>query len=121
MRSWRDAAPVLRVEAHFGDRLVRCFAERPRHFNALFAAALARNGSGEALIDGGLRLSWIELDEQVGRVAAGFAQRGVVRGDRVALLLGNRAEFVIAWLAAQRLGAIVVPLSVRFQRNELAH
>jgi acyl-CoA synthetase (AMP-forming)/AMP-acid ligase II len=111
----------MRVEAHFGDRVVRCFAERPRDVNMLFADAVARNGGGEALIDGADRLAWRTLEDIVARTAAGLARRGVGRGDRVALLLGNRKEFVIAWLAAARLGAIVVPLSIRAQAPELAY
>lgn len=121
MPSWREASPPMRVEAHFGDRLVRCFVDRPRDVNALFAQAVARNGDGEALIDGAERLTWRALEDVVARAAAGLARRGIGRGDRVALLLGNRKEFVIAWLAAARLGAIVVPLSIRAQRPELAY
>jgi len=111
----------MRVEAHFGDRVVRCFAERPRDVNMLFADAVARNGDGEALIDGGQRLAWRTLEDIVARTAGGLARRGIARGDRIALLLGNRKEFVIAWLAAARLGAIVVPLSIRAQAPELAY
>lgn len=121
MPSWQDTASSMRREAHFGDRFVRCFAERPRDLNAMFAQAVALNGAGEALIDGDRRLIWSALDDEVARVAAGLAQRGVERGERLALLLGNRAEFVIATLAAARLGAIVVPLSIRAQAPELAY
>jgi acyl-CoA synthetase (AMP-forming)/AMP-acid ligase II len=111
----------MRAEAHFGDRLVRCFAERPRDVNALFAEAVARSSEGEALVDGEVRLTWHALDELVSRAAAGLARRGIGRGDRVALLLGNRHEFVVAWLASARLGAIIVPLSIRVQAPELAY
>ncbi|MCX8114454.1 MAG: AMP-binding protein, partial [Burkholderiaceae bacterium] len=121
MPSWRESSPPMRAEAHFGDRIVRCFAERPRDVDALFAEAVSRNGDGEALVDGAERLAWRELEDIVARAAAGFARRGVGRGDRVALLLGNRKEFVIAWLATARLGAIVVPLSIRAQAPELAY
>ncbi len=121
MPSWRDAAPPMRREAHFGDRLVRCFSERPGGVNALLAEAVARNGPGLALVDGERRLSWHALDDAVASAAAGLARRGIERGDRVALLLGNRLEFVLTWLAAARLGAIVVPLSVRATAPELAY
>jgi acyl-CoA synthetase (AMP-forming)/AMP-acid ligase II len=119
MPSWRETAPPMRVEAHFGDRLVRCFAPRPRDVNALLAEAVARNGDGEALVDGQRRYSWRVLDDCAARVAAGLARRGVRRGERVAVLAGNCAEFVLTWLAVAKLGAIFVPLSVRAQRPEL--
>jgi long-chain acyl-CoA synthetase len=121
MPSLRDSARPMRLEAHFGDRLVRCVAERPRNLNEMFAQAVARNGDGDALIDGDVRLSWRALDESATRAAGGLATRGIGRGDRVALLLGNRYEFVITWLAATRLGAIIVPLSIRAQAAELAY
>jgi len=111
----------LRHEAHFGDRVVRCFAGRPRSFYPLFAEAVERNGEREALVCGEERLTWNELENRVARIAAGFAHRGIQRGDRIALLLGNRVEFVIALFAAARLGAIAVPLNIREQKPELAY
>lgn len=119
--AWRDGAPPTRLEAHYGDRVVRCFSERPASLTAMLADAVRANPTGEALICGERRYSWTQLAEQVGACAAGLAQRGIGVGDRVALLLGNRAEFVIALFAASRLGAIVVPLNIREQRPELEY
>ena len=56
---------------------------------------MARNPDGEALVCGDQRLTYAQLDIEVGRVAAGLAARGVGKGDRVAMLLGNRIEFVV--------------------------
>ncbi|MCC7538894.1 MAG: AMP-binding protein [Deltaproteobacteria bacterium] len=53
------------------------------------------------------------------RLAFGLAERGVVRGDRVAILTGNREETVFAWLAANRLGAIAVPMDPASRPAEL--
>jgi acyl-CoA synthetase (AMP-forming)/AMP-acid ligase II len=82
---------------------------------------VARNPQGEALVFGAYRLSWRELEQQVARVAAGLRRRGIGAGDRVALLLGNRAEFVVALYALARLGAVAVPLNIREQKPELAY
>jgi long-chain acyl-CoA synthetase len=111
----------FRYEAHFADRVVRCFAERPRSLYELFAAAVERNGEGEALVDGADRLTWKALQARVARVAQGLASRKIGKGDRVALLLGNRNEFVVTLFAAARLGAIAVPLNIREQKPELAY
>jgi acyl-CoA synthetase (AMP-forming)/AMP-acid ligase II len=111
----------VRDEAHFGERVVRCFAGRPVNFWEIFENAVKRNGDGEALVSGNERLSWGALDERVARAAAGLSRRGIKRGDRVALLLGNRSEFVVTLFAAARLGAIVVPLNIRSQKPELAY
>ncbi|RME52316.1 MAG: hypothetical protein D6790_18770, partial [Caldilineae bacterium] len=53
--------------------------------------------------------------------AASLAERGVSKGDRVAFYLGNRPEFVIAYLAVIRLGAIMVPINLRYRRREISH
>jgi O-succinylbenzoic acid--CoA ligase len=94
---------------------LRCFVERPRSLHALLEHALARNPQGTALVCDDTRLSYAALDTQVGRLAAGWQGLGLQAGDRIALLLSNRIEFVLCLLAATRLGAITVPLSIREQ------
>ena len=118
---WAGLWPAMRQEAHYGDRVVACFAERPASLHQLLDEALCRNPDGDALVCGDERLTYRQLQQQSARVAAGMAARGVEAGDRVALLLGNRIEFVLALFAATRLGAITVPLSVREQTPGLAY
>jgi long-chain acyl-CoA synthetase len=115
------ALPKMRLEAHYGDRVIECFAERPRGLFDLFANAVLRNPEGEAIVFDGQRISWRELNRKVTSVAAAFAQRGIQTGDRIGLFVGNRPEFVIALFAAARLGAISVPLGIRQQRDEIAY
>ncbi len=57
-------------------------------------------------------LDYGALIEQVSRVAAGLAERGLGEGDRVALLLPNSVDFVVAALACLWRGAVFVPLAV---------
>jgi malonyl-CoA/methylmalonyl-CoA synthetase len=54
-------------------------------------------------------------------LAAGLAALGLRKGDRVAFFLGNRSEFVVAYLAVIRLGAVMVPISLAYRRREIAH
>ena len=96
MSEWENAASVLRCEALFGDRVVACRADRPQNFHALLTDAATRNPHGDALVCGEYRADWQSLAATVERVAAGLASHGIVKGDRVALLIGNRPEFVIA-------------------------
>ncbi len=110
---WGAAWPVIRQESHYGDRVVPCFAERPKSLHALLDDAVKSNGAGDALVCGDRRLTYRDLHDQSGRLAGALAARGIAAGDRVALLVGNRPEFVVAVFATARLGAIVVPLSVR--------
>ena len=119
--AWPDEPlPAIRHERHFGDRLVRCFAERPASLFAMFETTLASDAERVALIDGDRRLTYAALAGQVERVAGGLAARGVGPRDRVALLLGNGAPFVISLLACARLGAVAVPLNIREQAPGLA-
>ena len=57
-------------------------------------------------------LSYRELRDDAAAVAAGLAALGVEEGDRVALLLPNSVDFVVAALACLWIGAIFVPLAV---------
>jgi fatty-acyl-CoA synthase len=57
---------------------------------------------------------------QARRVAEGLARQGIGPGDRVALLLPNRPEFLVLLLALARLGATAVPLDPRLGVEEIA-
>jgi acyl-CoA synthetase (AMP-forming)/AMP-acid ligase II len=116
--SWIDV-PRTRLEVHYGNRVTRCFAERPKSVNQILRESVAKYGRHEALVDGERRFDYRDLDRLVSSVAAGLAARGVAKGDRVALLLSNSAEFVFAFFATLRLGAIAVPVNVREQEPGL--
>jgi long-chain acyl-CoA synthetase len=118
---WLGSVLPMRSEAHFRDRVVRCFVERPRSTHALLADALARNPDGEAIVCGAERLTYREFDAVVARAAAGLVARGIARGDRVGMLLGNGTVFPVVLFAALRLGAIAVPISIREQAPGLAY
>ena len=121
MSVWGEIWPATRVEAHYGDRVVRCFADRPSSVHAMLLEAVQGNPDGIALVCGEHRLSYSELLDSSARLAAGLVARGIGAGDRVALLLGNRNEFVITLFAALRIGAIVVPISIREKTPGLAY
>jgi acyl-CoA synthetase (AMP-forming)/AMP-acid ligase II len=117
----RYSIPAMRLEARFGDRLVPAFAERPSSIWSMVEAAVARNPDGEALVCGTRRMTWREVAQQSARIAAGLHKNGIRSGDRVALLLGNRIEFVLALFGAAQLGAITVLLGTRQQKPEIAY
>jgi long-chain acyl-CoA synthetase len=123
MAAFWSGYPVLpmRHEAHHGDRVVRCFAERPTSFFAMFARSLAARADCDAVVCEGRRWSYAQTDAEAARIAAGLAARGVTVGDRVLMLIGNRSEFVFVLLALQRLGVVAVPVGVREQRPGLAY
>jgi acyl-CoA synthetase (AMP-forming)/AMP-acid ligase II len=109
---------ALRHETHYGDRVVRCFAERPTNIDVMFREAVARAPDRVALVLGDTRVTYRELEKKVEAVAANLTQRGFAKGDRLALLLGNCFEFIYAVLGAARAGIIVVPMSIRQRAPE---
>jgi long-chain acyl-CoA synthetase len=113
--------PAMQLEARFGDRVVPAFCERPKTIWAMVSAAASGNPDGEALVCGIRRMTWREVAQQSAQIAAGMRKVGLQSGDRIALLLGNRIEFVLAMFGAASLGAVTVLLSTRQQRPEIAY
>lgn len=66
-------------------------------------------------------LGYAEWDTRTDRLAAGLAAAGVKAGDRVLLTLGGGEPLASLHLAANKLGAVSVPLSVRFSAAEVAY
>jgi fatty-acyl-CoA synthase len=64
--------------------------------------------------------TWGELDRRVTALAGALKRRGVQFGDRVLVLMLNRTEFIESVLAANRLGAIAVPVNFRMTPPEIA-
>jgi len=60
------------------------------------------------------------LHTAAARVAGGLAALGIGRGDKVAIMMGNRPEFLICWFALSQLGAIEVPINTA-HRGTLLH
>jgi long-chain acyl-CoA synthetase len=69
----------------------------------------------------GETVSYAEMNERACRVAANLAARGVAKGDKIVLLMGNCVEFVAVFLGAGRIGAVVVPVNPMLKPAELAH
>jgi long-chain acyl-CoA synthetase len=69
----------------------------------------------------GTRITYRELKDQVDRFATALAGLGVKKGDRVAIVLPNCPQNVIAFFAALRLGAIVVQHNPLYTEAEMAH
>ncbi|MDR3466989.1 MAG: AMP-binding protein [Xanthobacteraceae bacterium] len=64
-------------------------------------------------------LSYGDLDDLSDRLAGWLATRGIGRGDRVAVILQNTPQFVIATVATWKLGAVVVGLNPMYRKAEL--
>jgi fatty-acyl-CoA synthase len=69
----------------------------------------------------GVSITWSQLHARVAGVAAALRRRGVRAGGRVAIMMTNRPEFLETMLAANALGAIVVPVNFRLAPEEIAY
>jgi len=65
------------------------------------------------------RLRYAEADERSARLARGLLASGLGKGSRVGLWLPNGPDWVVAFLAAARIGAVVVPLNTFYKPREL--
>ncbi|GAA1403719.1 AMP-binding protein [Pseudonocardia kongjuensis] len=83
--------------------------------------AAERNPERTAVAGAGRRLTYREWDARTDRLAAALSANGVGRGDRVALLMHGGEQLASLHLAAQKLGAVSVPLSTRFGVPELTY
>lgn len=77
----------------------------------LLVELVQRFGERPALVAGPHRLSYAQLRHELMRTAAGLHALGVRRGDHVGILMGNRQEWVLGFLALQQLGAVSVGLN----------
>ncbi|WP_307216134.1 long-chain-fatty-acid--CoA ligase [Microbacterium sp. SORGH_AS_0888] len=87
----------------------------------MLAQAVAHHGRRTALVFFGATTTYRELGDQVARAAEGLRRLGVRAGDRVALVLPNCPQHVIAFYAVLRLGAIVVEHNPLYTASELRH
>lgn len=72
-----------------------------------------------ALIFEGTEISYAALDDAANSVARALRDRGIGRGDRVALLMPNVPEFAYAYYGALKLGAIVVSINTSLMADEI--
>src|SRR5712671_7520908 len=83
------------------------------------AESAARNPNHPAILFKGSTTSYGALERLSDACAAAFTALGISRGDRVALLLPNCPQFVIAELGAWKIGAVVAPLNPLYAEAEL--
>jgi long-chain acyl-CoA synthetase len=83
----------------------------PRDIASILDRVVAHSPQAEALVDHRRRLTFAELDRAVDGAAHWLRDRGIAPADRVAASLPNEVDIVIAFLAAQRIGAIWVGIN----------
>ena len=86
----------------------------------LLLDAAAKTPQAPALIFFGRSFTYRQLAEMAARLAQGLKSQGLAPGERLALLLPNCPQFVVAYHAALHLGAVAVPLNPLLSAKELA-
>ncbi|QLL07570.1 AMP-binding protein [Mycobacterium vicinigordonae] len=94
-------------------------ASRRMDWSSLIRRHAAAKPAEVAVRFGGQSITWKELDDRCSRMGGWLAEQGVVAGDRVVLLLANRPEFIEGVVAANRVGAIAVPVNFRLSTAEV--
>src|SRR5579859_7194376 len=89
-----------------GDLLTRSAARSPRHM---------------AVVDGDRRFTYAAFNAWVNRTAHGLMRQGYARGDALALMSGNNAEFLVTYFACAKLGLVCVPINLLWRHGELAY
>ncbi|MGW6722744.1 amino acid adenylation domain-containing protein, partial [Streptomyces sp. NPDC054995] len=87
----------------------------------LFTARAAATPDAVALVAGGTTLTYAELADRAGRLAALLRDRGVRRGASVAVALGRSADTVVALLATMAAGAAYVPVDPAYPAERIAY
>src|SRR5262249_28242696 len=93
---------------------------RSRTLGGLIDELATARPSADAVVFRGERLTFAALRDKADRLACAFLTLGVGRGERVAILLPNRPEWVIASVAAAKVGAATVAISSFSTPREIA-
>jgi long-chain acyl-CoA synthetase len=106
---------------HYDKGVLRSLEPYPRHTLLDYVADTARQRPDHpAMLFKGRRVTYGPLTRLSDAFAAALADSGVKKGDRLALLLPNCPQFIIAEVGAWKAGAIVTPLNPLYSERELA-
>ena len=92
-------------------RSVANYADRP----FLHIPSSAMGGTGD------VDYTYAEANAEVSRLIQDYSSIGLTQGDRVAILMGNQAEFFMHWFALNSFGVSVVPVNAELQPDEMAY
>lgn len=94
---------------------------RKRTLGQVLDEVAARHGAREALVYGDRRWTWQAFREETDAVARGLMAIGVAPGERVALWMTNRPEWLWLMFAIAKVGACIVPLNTRYRTDDVAY
>lgn len=66
-------------------------------------------------------LTYAEFDRAANRIGRGFAAAGVVKGDRVLVMMPSSIDYVLTWIGLAKIGALMVPVNEAYKAGMLQH
>src|SRR3989338_4387647 len=81
----------------------------------------ARYAKRTALMYGQKKISYEELDSLSDRLCAGLMRLGIEKGQKAALLLFNRPEFIISYFGILKAGGVIVPINTMLKTEEIKY
>ncbi len=94
---------------------------RSRTLGGLLDELAERYEEKDALLFRGEKLTFGQFKARVDNLAKGLHELGVGRGDRIAILMGNRTEWILSAFAAFRLGAMAIGVNTWYKANDLGY
>ncbi|MBL8664161.1 MAG: acyl--CoA ligase, partial [Candidatus Odyssella sp.] len=120
---YSEAALALRAAIRFDPERAREYVGRGWWRDDTITKWLARHAAerpdAPAVVHGARVLSWAQLADKVARLAHALHGAGVARGEVVAVQLPNVPEFLIAFFAIARLGAVMTTLHMPYRAAEI--
>ncbi|GAB6171224.1 long-chain fatty acid--CoA ligase [Paradesulfitobacterium aromaticivorans] len=95
--------------------------EKPTYIDQAFRQSVAKRPDHTALIYLGEKYSYAKLDRLVDRVAGSLYILGVRQGERIIIYAPHCPQWVVAWLAIQRLGAVAIPVTHFYGAKDLLY
>jgi long-chain acyl-CoA synthetase len=92
-----------------------------RDIYSTFAATAGRRGDHPAVIYLGTKFSYNRVKELAGRLAAALTDLGVASGQTVMMYIPNSIQWVIIWLAIQKIGAVSLPITPIYTPHDLEY
>lgn len=86
-----------------------------RIFGKMLRRQAQQAGDTNFLVTDNVSISFAEADDITNRLASGFQQMGLEKGDRIALFVGNRPEMVLLALAANKIGVVWTPVNTDYK------
>ncbi|MGI8588078.1 MAG: long-chain-fatty-acid--CoA ligase [Chloroflexia bacterium] len=87
----------------------------------LLESAAQEHPDNIATVFFGARMTYREVDDKANRLAHALQELGLAKGDRVALVLPNCPQFVVAYYAVLKAGGVVVPTNPTYKPREFQH